>query len=111
MKHALGLAIAALLLAAPATADVADDLQEAIELAREGEGNAVRMMGTLPRACKALRRAAGAAEEAEDAAAMESIAVALEHCKRAVQALRNGDTNRASRRVEHMIAAIEGGGE
>ncbi len=108
MKHALGLAIAALLLAAPATADVADDLQQAIELAREGDGNAVRMMGTVPRACKVLRRAASAAEEAEDAEAVESIDVALEHCKRAVQALRNGDAPRATRRVEHMIAAIDG---
>ena len=69
------------------------------------------MMGTVPRACKILRRAANAAEEAEDAAAMESIDVALEHCKRAVQAIRNGDTRRASQRVEHMIAAIDGGGE
>ena len=111
MKHAIGLAIAALLLAAPATADVADDLQEAIELARAGDGNAVRMMGTLPRACKALRRAASAAEEAEDAAAVENIDVALEHCKRGVQAIRNGDTRRASQRVERMIAAIDGGGE
>ena len=108
MKHALGLAVAALLLAAPATADVADDLQEAVELAREGDGNAVRMMGKVPRACKALRRAASAAEEAGDDAAVENIDIALEHCKRAVQALRNGDANRAERRVERMLAAIDG---
>ena len=65
MKHRITLVVAAMLfLAAPATADVEAHLQEAAELVRDVGNDARVMMSKVPRACRILRRAGKAAEEA-----------------------------------------------
>lgn len=109
MKHRITLVVAAVLfLAAPATADVDAHLQEAAELVRDVGNDARVMMSKVPRACRILRRAANAAEEAENEADIARIDAAKKHCRRAVQAVQNGNATRAAHRVERMLAVIDG---
>ncbi len=111
MKHAITVAVAAVLFAAaPATAEEVDHLQQAVELAKSIEHEARIMMSQVPRVCRMLRRAAKAAEEAEDAATLEMAETAIDHCRRSIQALRNGNGSRASHRLDRLIATIDGDG-
>lgn len=123
MKQLIRVGVAAVLLAASsASADVDAQIEEAAELARGVDSDSRAIMVKIPRACKILRgaardiqaaadEAAAAAEEAgteapaapADAARIDA---ALEHCRRAVTAVRNGHPQRAGYRVQRMIAAL-----
>ena len=110
MKQWIKVGVAAMLLAASsAGADVDEQIQEVAELARGVDSDSRTMMARIPRACRILRQASkeAAAEEAEGETSVAArIDEALEHCKRAVTAVRNGHPQRAGYRVERMVAAL-----
>lgn len=106
MKHLVRLAVAAMLLVgAMATADVRDQLREAVELAQGIQSNTPSMMEKIPRTCRILRRAAKEARGTDDA---ERVGTALEHCRRAMEALSNGNPRHAQHRLERLITALGG---
>ena len=104
MKQVIRLAVAALLLVGlSAVADVREQLREAVELASGIDSSARSMMEVIPRTCRVLRRAA---REARGTAEAEPINKALAHCRRAMEALNNGNPRHAKNRMERAIAAI-----
>ena len=104
MNHLIRLAVVAMVLAAPSViAAEGDDLREAIELASGIEPNSQSMMGKVPRTCRLLRRAA---KEAEGTADAERIDQARLHCRRALEALTNGNPGYAAHRLRLMLDAI-----
>ena len=104
MKHLIRLAVVAMVLAAPSViAADGDNLREAIEIATAIEPNSQSMMGKIPRTCRLLRRAA---KEAEGTADAERIDKAHGHCRRALEALTNGNPGYASHRLRLMLEAI-----
>lgn len=106
MNKLVRLAVAAMLLAgASAIAADSDHLREAAELASGIEPTTQSMMEKIPRTCRLLRRAA---KEAEGTADAERIGDAMQHCRRAMEALRNGNPKHASQRLRRMIDLIGG---
>ena len=106
MNKLVRLAVAAMLLAgASAIAADSDHLREAAELASGIESTTQSMMEKIPRTCRLLRRAA---KEAEGTADAERIGDAMQHCRRAMEALRNGNPKHASQRLRRMIDLIDG---
>lgn len=106
MNKLVRLAVAAMLLAgASATGADSDHLREAAELASGIEATTQSMMEKIPRTCRLLRRAA---KEAEGTADAERIGDAMQHCRRAMEALRNGNPKHASQRLRRMVDLIEG---
>jgi len=98
------LAVAAALLAGTsATADVREHMREAIELAGTIESTAHSMTAKIPRTCRILRRDA---KEARGTADAERIGDALEHCRRAMDALNNGMPKHAEQRLRRMIVVM-----
>lgn len=105
MKQLVGLAFAALLLVGTsARAAVDDHLREAAELAGGIESNPQSMMEKIPRTCRILRRAAR--EATEGSAEAELISDAIQHCRRAMEALRNGNSKHAGQRLRRMMDLI-----
>lgn len=106
MNKLVRLAVAAMLLAgASATAADGDHLREAAEIASGIEPTTQSMMEKIPRTCRLLRRAA---KEAEGTADAERIGDAMQHCRRAMEALRNGNPKHASQRLQRMVELIDG---
>ena len=104
MKHLIRLAVVAMVLAAPSViAADGDNLREAIEIASAIEPNSQSMMGKVPRTCRLLRRAA---KEAQGTADAERIDQAHGHCRRALEALTNGNPGHAAHRLRLMLDAI-----
>lgn len=106
MNKLVRLAVAAMLLAgASAIAADSDHLREAAEIASGIEPTTQSMMEKIPRTCRLLRRAA---KEAEGTADAERVGDAMQHCRRALEALRNGNPKHASQRLRRMIDLIDG---
>lgn len=106
MNQIIRLAVAAMLLAGlSAAADVREHLDEAVELAGGIDSSTQSMMEKIPRTCRILRRAAKEARGTDHA---EPISKALDHCRRAMDALNNGNSRHAQQRLRRMIAAITG---
>ena len=106
MNQVIRLAAAVMLLAGlSVAADVREQLREAVELASGIDSSTQSMMEKIPRTCRVLRRAGRQARGTADA---EPISKALVHCRRAMEALNNGNARHAQQRVERMIAAITG---
>ena len=106
MNKLVRLAVAAMLLAGTsAIAADSNHLREAAEIASGIEPTTQSMMEKIPRTCRLLRRAA---KEAEGTADAERIGDAMQHCRRAMEALRNGNPKHASQRLRRMIDLIDG---
>lgn len=106
MNKLVRLAVAGMLLAgASATAADSSHLREAAEIASGIEPTTQSMMEKIPRTCRLLRRAAKDAEGTADA---ERIGDAMQHCRRAMEALRNGNPKHASQRLRRMLDLIDG---
>lgn len=106
MNKLVKLAAATMLWAgASATAADSDSLREAAEIAGGIEPTTQSMMEKIPRTCRLLRRAAKDAEGTGDA---ERIGDAMQHCRRAMEALRNGNPRHAAQRLRRMVALIDG---
>lgn len=106
MNKLVKLAAAVMLWAgASAIAADSDPLREAAEIAGGIEPTTQSMMEKIPRTCRLLRRAARDAEGTADA---ERIGDAMQHCRRAMEALRNGNPKHAAQRLRRMVALIDG---
>ena len=106
MNKLVRLAVAAMLWAGVSViAADSSHLREAVELANGIEPTTQSMMEKIPRTCRLLRRAAKDAEGTADA---ERIGDAMQHCRRAMEALRNGNPKHASQRLRRMVDLIDG---